>query len=320
MGNPTKAQLHTDRPLTNISVAYQQKDEDYVATKVFPIVTTLKQSNQYYVYDIGDSYRSEAAKRAPGTKSKRTGWRTSKGTYFADKWSVGQDIPDEDRDNADEPLDLDRDATRHITQDMLIAKETEWATAFFTTSVWTGSTTATDITPGSLWDTVASTPIEDVRAQATSIKKKTGFRPNTFVLGIDTFDALVDHPDILDRIKYTQKGVVTMDLLAQVFNVDKVMVAEAIKNSGAEEATDSLGFIVGSNDALLTHSASSPGIRVFTGGYTFAWRVQGNNGVATRIRKFRSEETESDVVEINAYWDYKVIDANGGVFFSNTVS
>lgn len=318
MPNPSRSQLHpVNVPLTNISIAYQQSPADFIADRVAPRIPVVKQGDRYHIYDIGDMRRSEARKRAPGTESVGTGWRLSTDTYFCDPWSVHQDVTDQDRANQDTVLSLDRDATEHITQDMLMAREVNWASTFFAASTWTGSTTAGDITPGNLWDTVAGTPIEDMRTQQTSIKKKTAQNGNTLILGVDVYDSLLDHPDILDRMKYTQFGSVTTEILARMFQVDNVYVSRATTNTAAEEATDSIGWIVGSNDALLCHVAPRPGIKVPSAMYTFTWSYNGNNDYGTRIKKFRMEELESDRVEISSAWDHKLIGADLGVYFLN---
>jgi hypothetical protein len=43
-----------------------------------------------------------------------------------------KDIPDDDRDDADEPLNPDRDATTFVSQKMLLKRERIWAQNFMT--------------------------------------------------------------------------------------------------------------------------------------------------------------------------------------------
>ncbi len=320
MPQPTRSMIHIDQPLTNISVAYIQNPNNFIADRVFPLVPVNKQSDKYFTYDMGNLYRNTAKRRARGTESAGSGWKMSTDSYFCDVWALHHDIAEQDRANADDGIDLDRDASEFLTQQMLIAREVDWANTFFATGNWTGSTSGSDITPASLWDTVAGTPIEDIRLQATSIAKKTGYRPNSLVLGIDAFDALCDHPDILDRIKYTQEGSVTEALLARLFKIDSVYVAEAIQNTAAENKTDSMSFIAGSNDALLCYVTPSPGLKIPTAGYTFVWRNLAGNAYGQGIDKFTMRELKSDRVEMEAAFDHKVIGANLGVFFSNVAS
>lgn len=319
MPNPTRSQVHMDMPLTNISIAYRQDANNFIADKVFPLVPVAKQGNKYFTYDIGDFYRTDAQRRAPGTESAGSGWRMSTDSYFCDKWAVHKDIADDDRANADAPIDLDRDASEFITLDMLISKEVAFVSSFFTTSLWTGSTTASDITPGNLWDTTAGTPIDDIAEQSDSIAQKTGYRPNALVLGPEVFKELKEHPDILDRIKYTQKGVVTREILAGLFEVDNIYIPYAVRNTAKEEATDSMSFIYGKH-ALLCYIERSPGIMKPSAGYTFVWSGLGNNAYGQAVSRFRMEQLKSDRVEIESAYDHKQVAANLGVFFASAVS
>ena len=45
----------------------------------------------------------------------------------------------------------------------------------------------------------------------TEFVEQSGRKANTLVLGARTITGLKNHPDIIDRIKYTQRGVVTTD-------------------------------------------------------------------------------------------------------------
>ena len=54
MPQPTQNQVHVDAILTNISVAYMQKQENFIANKVFPIVPVDKQSDKYFSYTKND--------------------------------------------------------------------------------------------------------------------------------------------------------------------------------------------------------------------------------------------------------------------------
>jgi len=319
-GRPTRSMIHIDQPLTNVSIAYVQNASNFVAGQVFPIVPVAKQSDKYFTFDRGDWNTAGAKRRARGTESVGGGWNMSTGSYFAEEWAEHKNIDDQDRANADQPINLDRSTAKFLTQRMLITREADWASNYFTTGVWTGSTTATDIIPGALWDTVAGTPIDDVGAQVDSILQKTGQLATCLVIGRKVFRALKNHADVLDRVKYTQKGNVTTDLLASLLEVDHVYVANAVQNTAAEDATESMGYILGSNDALLLYVNPSPALEMPSAGYTFAWTGLAGNSYGQGIRTIRVEKESSDRVEIKSTWDHKVVAADCGVFFSNCVS
>jgi hypothetical protein len=309
MAQPTANDVHIDAILTNISVAYIQDQNAFVASKVFPTIPVEKQSDKYFIYTKGDWFRDEAQLRAPATESAGSGYNLTTATYNTQVYAFHKDVDDQVRANADNPLNPDRDATSFITQRMLLRQEIQWASEFFTTSVW-----ATDLTPTNLWnDYTASDPIGDVETGKATILTSTGFLPNTMVMGYDVFRQLRNHPDIVDRVKYTSAENVTEDILARFFGVDRILVARAVKNTALEGASTSMSSIVGKNAALY-YVAPSAGILTPTAGYQFMWRgVSDGIGANIGVSRFRMPELRADRIEAQMAWDNKVIAMTLGI-------
>lgn len=341
MTNPTRSDVHVNRPLTNISIAYMQRASGFVADRVFPNVPVAKQSDKYFRYDRSDFWRNNYAKRAPSTESAGGGWKIdSTPTYYADVWALHKDIDDGVRANADAPIDMDRDATNWLSQQALIAREVEWASTYFTTSVWTGiDGTNGDVTGVSSspstnealqWNDADSTPISDVKEQATNIQGRTGLRPNKLVLGREVWDELSEHPDLVDRIKYSggvgndRPAVVSLQAAAALFELDEVMVADGIKVTSDEnptfETSMTISFIAGKN-ALLVYANPTPSLMMPSGGYTFSWTgLIGAGPMGQRISRFRMEALKSDRIEGEMAFDQKLVCSDAGVFFSGIVA
>lgn len=318
MPQPTATDVHVDAILTGISVAYIQSRTQYVASQVFPEIPVDKQSDKYFVYNKGDWFRDEAQKRAPATESAGGGYRLSTTSYYCDVYAFHKDIDDQVRANTDNPLNLDRDASEFVTQRMLLRKEIQWANEFFTTGKW-----GTDVTVANKWDDYASSdPIDDVETGRETILSTTGYMPNTMVVSYPVYRALKQHPDIIDRYKYVSSATTGNDtnILAQVFGVDRFLVAQAIRNGAVEGATDSFSFVFGKH-ALLCYSAPTPGLLQPSAGYCFAWRgVSDGLGATVGLSRFRMEHIRSDRVEAQMAWDNKIVAADMGYFFNSAVS
>lgn len=321
MPQPGLHDVHVDRPLTNISSAIIQSAEDFIASKVFPNVPVGKKSDKYFTYTQGYWFRTDAQKRAPATESVGTGYGVSTDDYVCDVYAIHHDIADQIRANADNPLNLDREGTMFVTRQLLLKRELDWVTAFFAASKWTGSTTAGDITPGTKWENVASTPIEDITAQIIAVAKKTGYRPNTFICGPEVWDKLRNHPDIVDRMKTTDDKIVTEALVGRLIGVPRLFVAWAVKNTANEGATASYDFMFGKN-ALLLYAAPSPGLMVPSAGYTFSWTgyAPGQGPEGNVISTFRMQHLKADRVEGEMTYALKQVAPTLGVYFSACVT
>lgn len=322
MPSPTIESLHINAPLTNISIAY--RNDAYVADQVFPLVPVNKQSDIYVKYTQDDWFRDEAQRRAPGEAVKTSGWNVdTSNTFYCINYALGKVIPDEVARNADSIFNLDREAALFVTDKLQLRREIEWVADFFTTSIWT-----TDITGASsvstnqvvYWDTYASSnPIQDVHDGVETILGDTGKMANTLVMGYEVFNELQDHPDFLDRIKYTQRGVVTREIMANVFGIDRVLVAHAIKATNLELDTEAYSFVWGKN-VLLAYVAPRPALMEPSAGYTFVWDGGHGAGGPQIINQYHDDRLHSDVVEALGWWDTVRTAQNCGYFFSGIVS
>ncbi|RKZ83796.1 MAG: hypothetical protein DRQ39_09105, partial [Gammaproteobacteria bacterium] len=178
MPQPTISDVHVDRPLTNLSVAYIQGAEAFVSGKVFPVVPVAQRSDEFYTYDIGDWTRVVAEKRAPGAPSAGGGYTIGTDNFFAQRYSVHDDVDDLTRANQDQPLDADSDATDWVTDQMLRLRERTWATQYFGTGVWGNQRDGVAAGPTGdeflQWDQAGSTPVEDVSTQSIGVAELTG--------------------------------------------------------------------------------------------------------------------------------------------------
>lgn len=323
---PTKGQAHIDRALTNMSVAYMQDETAFIADKVFPKIPVTKQSDVYFVYNKGDFFRDEARVRAGASESVGGEYGVeASDPYYCRVHAFHKDVTEQDRANTDNPLDADNDATDFVTQKMLIRRETRWAEKYFRPGVWSREVAGVASAPGAgetiQFDQVASDPILTVSNEAVLMASKTGFKPNTIVMTPAVFYALKNHEDILDRIKYTEKGIVTSDLLASLFEVDNVYVSWAVVNTANQGAVDDIDFVMGKH-MLLAYVNPRPAIKKPSAGYMFTWTgLLGAGAFGNRMVRLPMDMLGigTERIEGEIAFDAKVVAQDLGVFFTDIV-
>jgi len=309
----TTSEVHVDAALSNVSLAYAQESTSFVSNRVFGTVPVTQLSNKYHVFDKAQWLRSEAALRGTGAPTRGGNFTMSTGTYSCDEYGFHMDVDDTVARNADAGVDILTSATQYVTEKLLQKRDQVFAAAAFTTSVWTGSTSGSDITPSTVWSASGGTPIKDIADQQAAVHAKTGRKPGTLLLGKDVYAALKDSDDILDRVKYTERGVVTTDLLAALFDVDEVIVAGSIVNSAQEGATASYAPVFDADDALLIYKPANPGLLTPAAGYMFQFDD-------LRTLRYRMDAHHSERIETLAAFDFKVTGADLGVFFRTAVA
>lgn len=328
MAQPSISDVHVDRPLTNLSVAYMQSATNFVADKVFPSVPVPSRSDRYYTYDKNAFFRSEAEKRAPGTESSGSGWTVDNTpTYFCDVFAVHRDVDDQTLANAEAPLNIGRETTEWLTHQLLLKRDLDFVSTYFTTGVWGKDKDGVAAGPTNdefvQWDAAGSTPIEDITAECIYLAEQTGTNPLDYVLTITpyVYDVLRNHSTILDRIKYTQRGIVTTELMAALFGVKSVNVAWATNSTSAEGEDADMSFVF-PKAALLTYSPSGPSLMKPSAGYIFTWTGLLGSGAqtGTRIKNMRVETRASNRYEAEMAYDMKVVSSDCAVYFATAVA
>jgi hypothetical protein len=325
MPQPTSNQVHVDAILTNISVAYMQRQENFIADKVFPVIPVDKQSDKYFTYTKNDWFRDEAEVRTDGTESVGSGYNIATDTYYADVFAIHKDVGDQTRANADAPINVDREAAEFVTHRLLQRREQQFVADFMSTGVWGEDVTGVAASPTTgqtiQWsDYTNSDPIEDIEAGKAGVLSVTGFEANTLVLGYEVFRQLKNHPDLVDRIKYTSSQTITEDMLARMFDIDRVLVSKSVKATNKEGATEAYDFSVGKT-ALLAHVAPSPGLLTPSAGYIMQWTgVSGGMGLTIGTSSFRLESLKATRVEGELAFDNKVVAADLGYLWSSIVA
>jgi hypothetical protein len=356
---PTLSDVHVNALLTNLSNMYSQEPDYFIARDVFPIVPVNSISDRYLTYSRADFNRNQMRKRAPSTQVAMIGYRTDTNpTYLCNVWALGKPIDDQVRANADAIFNLDMEATKLLTMQSLINREVAWMSTFFTTGLWSNtwaggaaSSGAYPTTPATStatsytalkWSDPNSTPIQDIRTLKRIIQEICKYRDNKMVLARPVLDTLCDHPDFIDRIKYGQTpgkpAKVTLQALAEIFEMETVHVSDAIYNtatelagpdSGATYATatynagvnagESNSFIAG-NNVWIGYTPSSPGIMTPGCGYTFAWNGYfGATQAGERISSYYFQPTRSTYVEIESAYVHSLVSADMGGFIGSII-
>lgn len=328
MPQPDVSDVHVSSALTSISVAYIQDEANFIADKVFPIVPVNHQTDAYFIFNQDDFFRDEARLRADATESAGSGFNLTTATYSAKVWALHKDLGYQMRSNADPGLDIDVAAARFVTQKLLIRRDRYFVSTYLATSLWgtdvTGAASGNGTTTATYWNDDLSDPFTDLQTGMTTILTNTGMAPNTLVLGYPVYAALRKHPLIIDRIKYTSPtyaGNITEQLIAEAFDVDRVIVSKAVYNSAPEGATGSYSMIMGKN-ALLMYVAPSPALWTPSAGYTFAWSgFTGLNDLGIRVSEIPMPTLGNGTIRVEGEmaFDMKLVGSNLGYYFSAIV-
>lgn len=318
---PTSTQLHVDRRLTSISIAYIQDLEGFVHDKATPTVYVPRKTDKLVTFDKDDWLRARADvyEGGPGAKMNILSFGVTDTTFSCVHYENAFAINLDDMNNADEIIETEQSAAELLAQDMRMTAELDWVTKMFTTSIWGTDNTLSGTDQWS--DYANSDPIGDVDTAVQAILTASGKMANTIVMDYATFRNLKRHPAIIDLLKYSGTGQaknVTAQILAEIFDVERVLVARAINETGVEGETSSVSFIAG-DACLVMYVPSVPRKKTPASSYRFVHEgLVGRRQMATR--RFYVDQDQATYIECNASWDQKVTAASMGYFINDTLA
>lgn len=299
--DPTKA-LFVSPLLTNVSIKYT--NDNYLAEKIYPIVQVKKDTGKITTYAM-DNLRVVEALRAIGSQTNEVGHSVSIGDHYVlQERALKELVPDEHMEQADTPIKPKIDSTENLMDRILVIKEKLLADSITSTSVVTQNTTLSGTDQWS--DYANSDPIGDVRTGINTVRASTGKKPNTLILSWDTWQQVTDHPDVTDRVKYSQLADIDSlnSALARIFNVKRVWVGDAQYNSAAEGVTAVLADIW-SKVAIVAYIEDSPTLKSRSFGFTYQMKAP---RIVDTWRGSEGTDRKGDFVRVTDKYDQQIVD------------
>ncbi len=303
--------------LTNLVIGYQQADDRFIATRLAAPVPAEKASGTYFTFTQKYFFTDEMKQRAPGTAYPETGFGVSTSTFSTLQWALAMPLADETRQDSMVPMDLETAALKLLAQKSLMRKELNLSTNFFKTSVW--GTDFTGGTTGAKWsDFSASDPVANIRTAWRTISQNTGYKGNTLAVGQTVDEILNLHPDVVDRLKYTQAATSgnVENALADVLGIANYLVSRAVYSNTTEDAAFSSTDIIG-KVALVAYIDPGAGIFGASALKTFFWQPGGGMGAA---KMWRDEKKDADLIKYKEQWTQVQIASALGYYFTTIVA
>lgn len=307
---PTAGATHIDQYLTNFS--RRISNEGFIAERACTVVPVRKDSDLFATYS-NDHLRVVEDRRAPGSPPNEVDYEVGSDTYRLVEHTLRDSVPDEERDNADEPFAPYEDAVMGLQERIRIRLEKEAAGIFFDQNKWSfkEGLSGTD-----QWDDYAqSDPFAVIQDGKSSVLSKALRKPNLIIVGQEVFNALVNHPMILDRVKYTSRDSITPDMLARLFDVETFLVGSAVENVSKEGQGDNLTYIWGKH-CFISYRAPRPSLRTVTAVSLF------RNRDFPRVERYRHPDpgAKATYVSYGDKFDVRQVADGAGFLIANAVS
>ena len=319
--------------LSNIAIAYYQNAANYFAKSIFPVCPVSNSSDLYYIFNkedlLRDNWKRKPAygKVDPAVVSEHTGTYTC----HVDQMIMGIDqIRQTDLNRRLGPgamMNPKQQRTKTVAEQANIHQDVLFANGFFKTGVWTEEWTGVASSPSTKqfikFSDANSDPVEFIDGQKLAMHEKTGRTPNRLALGANVFKALKHNPAIKERVKYggstANPAMVTENVLAQLFGVDKLVVLKSIMNKADLGATANMDFIGDENAFLLAYATDSPRIDEPSAGYIFTWDMLGDGNLLPILNYLGEGGVHAEFIEGLMAYDMRKTADDLAAFYKSAV-
>ena len=302
--------VHIDKVLTNMSMGYQNLD--FVGQTLTPVVPVTKQSDKYYEFDR-EHWRVEPSDtlRAPGSPAiEIPGLTVSVNPYYANEHALKVLVTDEETANADSPLNPRADGTELVTERLHLRKEIAIRDMVVTTTNYAAGHSAT-LSGTAQWSDHTngdSDPIGNFRTARDQIHSQIFKTPNTSIVPWEVMSGLEDHPDFIERIKYSERGVISHEILSALLNMPKMVVPGAGYNSANPGQADAIGYIWG-KDVVIAYVPERPAMKTPAFMYEFNWGF--SSGSRFLVDRWRDTDRVGEWVRARERYDHRRIAVDG---------
>lgn len=236
-----------DPILSNIALGFRHPQ--HVGQFLFPVVPVTQTGGQVIEFDKS-SFRLYNTSRAPGTKAKRAQFGHLGKKYALENHALDAVVPRERQRDANQVpgINLATRAVNLVLKSGSLVLENQIASIVRNTANYDANHQVT-LSGVSQWsDYAGSNPFTDVEDGKEAVRSSIGMYPNVMEISAKVMKTLKEHPKVLEKTKYTTSESITPDILAGLFDIDRVVVGKAIAFDDADASIDIWG-----NDVVLAY-------------------------------------------------------------------
>lgn len=307
---PSINDLHVDAILSKLSIKY--RNEIFIGSMVLPEIRVQKRSNKFFVYDKKDAFSLQPTSVGPKAQPNEVGWNVSTDNYSVSDYALADYIPLEASGNADIPLNVRVDTNEILNEWLDLDREKRIADIVFAAATYDAANKK-DLSAAK-WNTSSAAPIANIQDAVNGCF----IRANTLVFGHDAWELFRTLDPVLDAVKSSTRmqdspgGLAKRQEIAELFEVDHVLVGRARYNKKKKGQTPTYARVWGASVAAL-HVRPSPTVRSITFGASFSEQTK----MTQTMMDYKRGVKGAEYVKVGYNCDEKIIAKDLGYLLYN---
>lgn len=294
-----------DPVLTEVAQGFS--NAEMIAQVLFPLVPMMKESGKVPVFGK-EAFRVYSSERAIRAKSNTI---SPEARSSVDIILTEHDLafPIDYREESEDDFDLREYAAFSAEGGIMLRLEKIAADLAQDDSNYPTGHKVT-LSGTSQWsDYTNSDPFANIKTARTKIRSVIAKKPNVCIMGDSVFETLKEHPDVIERVKYSERAIITEELLRALLEVEVLAVGRSIWVNDAGTAADVWGdnFILAYVPQAARRSRFEPSF-----GYTFRKRGM------PEVDQYPAEGGKLNYVRATDIFQPKITGSSAGYIIKDT--
>lgn len=287
---------------------YINSQDNYIGIKALPLRPVDKQAGTFARIKREGFLRNRDLRRGRGAGYNQDTFECTDQAYACEEFGLEGVLDDSDRAKYQSDFDAEEATVTIITEALLRGQEQRIAALLFNTNTWTGSDLYTDYSSTAPWTSTTTDVVAQIAAAKAKVFSKTGLEPRTLIINRTNLDRLANNDDLIARIMYTERAghSAVASALADLLDLDQVLVGRAVYNAGPEGGTASISPVWSNLYAMVAVTAKTESLTEPCVGRTMLWAADSPTNVV--VEQYRNEARRSDVFRVRHHVDELVFD------------
>lgn len=229
-----------DPVLTSIAQSYG--NSSFVADRLFPKISINKTKGKIPVFGKEAFIHRETFRATRASSNRIPTDEISYIEFEMKERDVEVSLDYLEEEQTPDFLQYEQQITRQLVDILLLGREKEIADYSQNPNNYL-SGMAMEITAANAFDDYTKNidPIVKIREGMSIIRQHIGRYPNVMIIGDSTYRALINHPKVLDKIKYSGLGKGDINMLAQLTEIPNVYIGMSVLSVDSNVFTDVWG-------------------------------------------------------------------------------
>lgn len=266
----------------------------FIGTRCLPVIEVAKQSGSFGVVKIESLLKLRDTKRAPGSGYSRQHYEFDDTSYATEEHGAEEPVDDREAEMYMDYFDAEVVAAQRALD--VVVRNYEIRVAAIVQGVSNSTGITTDWTNHS-----TAVPLGDIEAAINTIRTRTGLKANAIAMGWYAFRNLRRCTEVQNLITAQGAGQeilpenINAQMLARVFDVEEVLVGDAMYDSANEGLSRSLANVWDPDKVTVFVKPMGSDIREPCLGRTFHWGADGSM-MGSMVESYRDESVRSDII------------------------